>query len=309
MDHRPGAPSPVMAAHPAILELRWLVFLRVVALGSLSKTAAALDMPQSMVSRHVAQLEQQCGERLFRRTGRGVVLTEVGELLLPRIVELAAGAERLADDIRSVRGQPVGEVLVGLLPTAVGRYAGPLFAAVRAQMPGVRLHLSEGASAQLDEHLHEGRLDLAIVLREQAGLAEDEALLARLPLHVVGPAGDPLFNGPDLPFAALDGLPLVVPARPHLLRARLDRLGATHALRLAVAVEVDSVRLQYEVAAAGGGYAIAAAPPGHDPRLAAARIISPVLERCVVLAVSPRRPHTRATRAVHHLIRTLADGL
>lgn len=310
IDQRSGHTLPAQSANPAIIELRWLVFLHVVAQGSLSKTAAALDMPQSMVSRHIAQLEQQCGERLFRRTGRGVVLTEIGEQLLPRIAELAAGAERLADDIRSVRGQPVGEVMVGLLPTAVARYAGPLFAAVRAQMPGVRLHLSEGASAQLDEHLREGRLDMAIVLREEAGPCDDEALLARLPLHVVGPAGDPLFNTGALPFAALAGLPLVVPGRPHLLRARLDRLGAEHALRLDVAVEVDSVRLQYEVAAAGGGYAIAAAPPpGQDRRLAAARIISPVLERCVVLAVSPRRPHTRATRAVQRLICTLAGGL
>lgn len=297
------------APDPAIIEQRWLVFLRVVAVGSLSKAAAALDMPQSMVSRHIAQLEQQCGERLFRRTGRGVVLTEVGEQLLPRISELAAGAERLADDIRSVRGQPVGEVMVGLLPSAVGRLAGTLFAAVRAQMPGVRLHLSEGASAQLDEHLREGRLDMAVVLREDGDRANDEDVLARLALHVVGPAGDPLLAHGELPFAALAGLPLVVPGRPHLLRARLDRLGAEHALPLNVAVEVDSVRLQYEVAAAGGGYAIAAAPPaGQDGRLAAARIVSPELERYVVLAVSPRRPHTRASREVRRLICGLAPS-
>ena len=294
---------------PAIIEQRWLVFLRVVGVGSLSKAAAVLDMPQSMVSRHIAQLEQQCGERLFRRTGRGVVLTEVGEQLLPRISELAAGAERLADDIRSVRGQPVGEVMVGLLPSAVGRLAGPLFAAVRAQMPGVRLHLSEGASAQLDEHLREGRLDMAVVLREDGDLANDEDLLERLALHVVGSAGDSLLADGELAFSALAGLPLVVPGRPHLLRARLDRLGAEHALPLNVAVEVDSVRLQYEVAAVGGGYAIAAAPPaGLDPRLAAARIVSPELERYVVLAVSPRRPHTRASREVKRLICSLATN-
>ncbi|MBY0240656.1 MAG: LysR family transcriptional regulator [Burkholderiaceae bacterium] len=308
--------TAAQAANPTIIALRWLVFLRVVAVGSLSKAAAALDMPQSMVSRHIAQLEQQCGERLFRRTGRGVVLTEVGEQLLPRISELAAGAERLADDIRSVRGQPVGEVMVGLLPAAVARYAGPLFAAARAQLPGVRLHLSEGASAQLEEHLREGRLDMAIVLREEAqagGTAGDtgtEDLLARMPLHVVGLAGDPLLAAGALPFSALDGLPLVVPGRPHRLRARLDRLGAEHTLRLDIAVEVDSARLQYEVAAAGGGYAIAAAPPpGQERRLAAARIISPMLERFVVLAVSPRRPHTRATRAVQRLIRAMADRM
>ncbi|SFV09268.1 LysR family transcriptional regulator [Pseudoduganella namucuonensis] len=296
------------AATPTIIDPRWRVFLRVVASGSLSKAAAALDMPQSMVSRHIAQLERECGERLFRRTGRGVHLTEVGELLLPRIARLAEEADALADDVRSVRGQPVGEVLVGMLPSAVGQYAGALFAAAREQMPGVRLHLSEGASAQLDEHLREGRLDMAIVLREDEAHVDDGHVLARLPLQLVGRLGDPLLAGGDVPLAALADLPLIVPSRPHVLRARLDRLGVEHGLRLRAAVEVDSVRLQYEVAAVGGGYAIAIVPPaGLDPRLAACRIARPVLERYVVLAESPRRPRTRASREVLRLIRQLAS--
>lgn len=296
------------AASPTIIDPRWQVFLRVVASGSLSKAAAALDMPQSMVSRNIAQLERQCGERLFRRTGRGVHLTEVGELLLPRIARLAAEADALADDVRSVRGQPVGEVLVGMLPSAVSQYAGALFSAAREQMPGVRLHLSEGASAQLDEHLREGRLDMAIVLREDEAHVGEDHVLARLPLQLVGRHGDPLLADGDVPLAALSDLPLIIPSRPHVLRARLDRLSAEHGVRLRASVEVDSVRLQYEVAAAGGGYAIAIVPPaGLDPRLSACRIARPVLDRYVVLAESPRRPQTRASREVLRLIRQLAS--
>jgi DNA-binding transcriptional LysR family regulator len=73
------------AGTPTLVDARWLVFVRVAALGSLSKAAAVLDVPQSIVSRNVALLERECGERLFRRTGRGVVLTELGEQLLPRV--------------------------------------------------------------------------------------------------------------------------------------------------------------------------------------------------------------------------------
>lgn len=114
----------------------------------------------------------------------------------------------------------------------------------------------------------------------------------------------------ELPVAELSGLPLVVPARPHLLRARLDHLAIEHGLRLQVAIEADSVQLQYEAAAAGAGYAIASIAAGRiDARLASARIVQPELERFVVLAESPRRPHTRATREVHQLVCTLADQL
>lgn len=299
-----------VAGAPTIVDPRWLVFLQVSASGSLSRAAAALDMPQSMVSRHIAQLEQQCGERLFRRTGRGVVLTEFGEQMLPRVTRLAAEADALADDIRSARGQPAGEVLLGLLPSAVNHYAGPLFAAARAQLPAVRLHLTEAASAQLEEHLREGRLDMAVVLKEDEASIGDCHVLARVPLHLVGPRGDAVVANGDVPLAALTGLPLVVPGRPHLLRARLDRLASEHGVALQAAVEVDSVRLQYEVVAAGGGYAIASVLPGKlDARLASSRIVDPVLERFVVLAESPRRPQTRATRAVRRLVSAVADAL
>ncbi|MDA0570325.1 LysR family transcriptional regulator [Burkholderia gladioli] len=307
---KPARADPPAADAPTIIDPRWLVFLQVSASGSLSKAAAALDMPQSMVSRNIAQLEQQCAERLFRRTGRGVVLTEFGEQMLPRVTRLAAEADALADDIRSARGLPAGEVMLGLLPSAVDHFAGPLFAAVRAELPAVRLHLTEAASAQLEEHLREGRLDMAIVLKEDAAGIGDCDVLARVPLHLVGRRGNSVVESGDVPLAALSGLPLVVPGRPHLLRARLDRLAAQHALALQAAAEVDSVRLQYEIVAAGGGYAIASVLPGKlDARLASSRIVEPVLERFVVLAESPRRPHTRATRAVRRLLCGLADAL
>lgn len=297
-------------ASPTILDPRWSVFLSVAISGGFSRAASALDMPQSMVSRSIAQLEMQCGERLFRRTGRGVVLTEFGEQTLPRVAQLTADAEALADSIRNARGQPVGEVRVGLLPSAVKRFAGPIYAAARSQLPGVRLHLTEGASAQLEEHLREGRLDMALVLREDRSAVCSDHVIARIPLHLVGLPGQPPLGASEVPLTMLDGLPLVVPSRPHLLRARLDRLAAEHALSLVVAAEADSVDLQYAVAAAGGGFAIASVLAGQlGDKLVSARIVQPELERFVVLVESPRRPSTRATDSIKRLIHQVARML
>lgn len=313
----PEVAQPVSAGTPEeptdswpVLDARWRVFLRVTEAGSLSKAALALAMPQSMVSRAISYLERQCGERLFVRTGRGVVPTDFAAQLLPRVARLAADADALIEDIRAARGQVMGDVLVGLLPSAVVRYAGPLAAVVRERMPALRLHLIEGASAQLEEHLQEGRLDMAVVLREDRAGVGDAHLLARMRLHLMGPRGHPVLAAGQVTLASLSGLPLVLPARPHLLRTRLDRLAAEHGLPFHVAVEADSSRLQYEVAASGAGFAITSIAAGEpDPRLSAALIVEPELERFVVLAESPRRPHTRATREVLRLICGMATGL
>ncbi len=305
--HVPPATIPDVRPYPAVVDPRWRVLLCVAGAGSLSKAALVLSKPQSMVSRTVTQLERECGERFFVRTGRGVQPTEFAIQLLPRVARLVADADALVEDMRGASGQPMGDVQLGLLPSAVRRFAGPLALAVRERMPGVRLHLVEGASAQLEEQLREGRLDMAVVLREDAASVRDERLIARVPLHLIGPRGDALLAGGQIELARLSRLPLVLPARPHLLRARMDRLAAEHGLQLLVASEADSVQLQYEVAAAGAGYAIASFAAGmRDARLAAARIVQPELERFVVLAESPRRPHTRATREVMALVCALA---
>jgi LysR family transcriptional regulator, nitrogen assimilation regulatory protein len=287
----------------SILDPKWQAFLKVAELGSLTRAAAAFDVPQSMVSRHIAQLERLCGARLFRRTGRGVVLTELGQRLFPRLQALVADADRLLDDIQTSGGEPIGEVLVGLLPSTVPRVASELFAQVRERFPQVRLHLSEGASAALEEQLREGRVDMALLLREGEP-GPDEPVIMQRALRLVGRRDDPLLRRSTIAFGALAGLPLVVPSRPHPLRARLDHLCESRGVSLACAVEADSIRLQHEIAAGGGGYAITSGllERGDEERLAMARIVKPELVRKVVLASTLRRPHTLATREVQRLI-------
>src|SRR4249920_2223508 len=102
---RDGVPTLV------VVDPRWRVLLTVVEAGSLSKAALVLSMPQSMVSRAVGQLERESGERLFVRTGRGMQPTEFATQLLPRVARLVADADVLLEEMRSARGQPMGNVL------------------------------------------------------------------------------------------------------------------------------------------------------------------------------------------------------
>ena len=294
-----------------ILDSKWHVFIKVAELNSLTRAAAAFDVPQSKISRHISDLERQCGARLFHRTGRGVRLTEFGLQLLPRIEALANQADQLEDDILTSGKTPMGEVRVGLLPSSVPKLASSLYSQVKDKFPRVQLHLCEGASASLEEQIAEGRIDMAILLREGDVSSSEESVLAQPRLLLVGLADDPLLKDPTVELAKIDGIPLVVPSRPHPLRARLENLARTKGLNIHCAVEADSIRLQHEVSAAGGGYAITSGlfELVGDNRLAASRIVKPELLRSVVLSQSIRRPSTLATREVQRLIEKVAPAL
>lgn len=294
-----------------LLDPKWSLFIKVAELGSISGAAAALDLPQSVVSRQISQLEVDAGARLFRRTGRGVVLTDFGEEVYPRVVRLRREADQLADDMRSRSGIPMGDVRFGLLPSAVSMLTGPLLSEVRQRWPQVRLHFMEGTSTQLEEWLNQGRLDLALLLREGGTARPDEAVLMQLSLCLVVPADHPFVARKSISFEQVARLPLVLPGEPHPLRATLATLARRRKITLAPAVEADSIWLQHEIVACGGGFAItggALAP--HDlRRLARVRIVRPVLSRAIVLGVTSHRPHTLATRSMEGLVRTRAPDL
>ncbi|PJI95826.1 LysR family transcriptional regulator [Acidovorax sp. 69] len=287
-----------------ILDAKWHLFAKVAELGSLSRASAALDMPQSVVSRHIAQLETESGSRLFRRTGRGVVLTELGERVYPRIKAMIRQAEQLADDIRSSRGIPMGEVRLGLLPSTVGLLAGRLYAKALEQFPEVQLHITEGSSAQLEEWLKEGRLDLAFLLREEDSARKDEPVLTRLRLVLIVPLTHELAGRRSIPFEDVLKMPLVLPSDPHPFRARIAALARQHGAVLRIGAEADSIHLQHEIAAHGGGFAITAGQltPLERKRLATVKIVQPVFSRSIVLGTTLHRPSTHASREIARLV-------
>jgi LysR family transcriptional regulator, nitrogen assimilation regulatory protein len=301
----PATARGSLSAALAMIESRWVLFIKVVELGSLTHAASVLNTTQSAISRQIAMLERECRDRLFRRTGRGVVLTDFGKRIYPRVKALTAQADQLAEDIRASSGKPLGEVRLGLLPFTVSRLAGTLYRAAAERFPDVRLHMTEGSSVQLEEWLNQGRLDLSQLLREGDAKNPGEVTLRRIPLCLVGPAGDPALHTGTIRFEEVVRLPLVLPAEPHLMRARLMSLAARRRVTLNVAVEADSTQLQRQIVTAGGGYAIMVAMAvlaSERDRFSLARIIEPELWRRVILSKTTLRPDTSAARAVAKLV-------
>ena len=88
----------------------WKLFIDAAERGSLSKVALAYGTSQPHISRQIGELEHECGGRLFQRTGRGVVLTELGQRVAPKVRAWMASTDQLANDVRTSAGTPIGRV-------------------------------------------------------------------------------------------------------------------------------------------------------------------------------------------------------
>ena len=186
-------------------------------LGGFARAAARLGRSQSAVSLQMRKLEEQVGVPLLRKQGRGLALTEAGDVALSYARRILA----LNDEaVAAVSGVDLaGAVRLGLpqdfaeawLPDALGRFA-------RAH-PQIRIEARVDRNAALLDDLAGGRLDLALLWGEET--RPGAMLLARLPIHWIG-RGDVTF-APDAP------LPLIVFASPCAFRsvalAALDHRG------------------------------------------------------------------------------------
>lgn len=290
----------------------WKLFVNAYELGSLSKVAAAYGTSQPHISRQLNALEEECGGRLFQRTGRGVVLTELGSRMLPKVRSWLNATEQLATDIRSTAGKPIGTVRLGILPSTSHPLVSTLYYRLREQYPLVRLIVREGQGAMLETWLENGSVDLAILFRYGSTARNGDVYLLEKPTYLVGAVGDALTSTPEVSFSALDNLPLVTFCRPNTWRDQLDQLAAEHGISLNVVVEADSLGLQTHIVADGGAYALlgpyATAAASSVSKLQASKLVDPVIPRYIALAMSPHGELTLACKAVMQLTKEIAES-
>lgn len=286
---------------------RWRLFAEVAELGSLSRAAGLRKTSQSVISRQIAGLERECRGPLFHRTGRGVVLTDGGKRLLPRVKALLENADELTRAAKGDVSVPNGLVRVGVMPSIAHPLVTQLFRRTREQFPGIQLRIFDGSGGQLNEWLESGQIDIAILFRYGSDARPEDHALATIESYLIGPADDPLLRKGSVRFAQLHELPLVLPGTPNAMRIVLDQLARQHGVSLRVQIQCDALATQKNLAAEAGVYAIlwrqAIAREMQEGRLRGAKIVDPGMTRTVTLCTSKRNPLTLACREVAKLIR------
>jgi DNA-binding transcriptional LysR family regulator len=188
-------------------------------LGGFNRAAKRVGRSQSAVSQQIRKLEEQFGEPLFRKAGRGLALTAAGEIVLgyaQRILDLndeAVAAVRGVAAQGSVRFGLPGDFAETWLPMALGRF--------KRTHPAVRVEASVDRNTTLIDRLDKGELDLALIFGR--GARSDAELLAKLPVFWIGTRTGKALSAPE------EGLPLAVFESPCSFRGAaitaLDRVG------------------------------------------------------------------------------------
>jgi DNA-binding transcriptional LysR family regulator len=130
---------------------------------SFSRAAEDLCVTQSAISQSIKNLENKIGVKLFRRSGKRVVLTPEGEKLHSLASEFLHGMGRTLDEIRYDKDGMSGKVRVGCL-TGIGKsLIAPELQKMVVDHPDLVMSLTFGFQEELIREFEDYKLDIAIL--------------------------------------------------------------------------------------------------------------------------------------------------
>jgi DNA-binding transcriptional LysR family regulator len=148
------------------------VFVRVAAQGSLSAAARSLGLSQTMVTKHIAAMENRLGVKLLHRSTRRLTLTEAGRAFLDSCERILVEIDEAEASVSADRVEARGTLRLNVPLTFGYREIAPALAEFSALHPAVTVEL--GLNDRYVELVEEG-WDLAV----RIGRLKDSALVAR----------------------------------------------------------------------------------------------------------------------------------
>jgi LysR family transcriptional regulator, transcriptional activator of nhaA len=233
-----------------------LYFWVVARKGSIVRASEELRLAHPTISGQIRRLEESLGEKLFRRTGRRLELTEAGGVALRYADEIFTLGREFVDTVKGrASGRPL-RLVVGvadvLPPSLVRRFLEPAFRL------GNSIRIVCRADKSVEEFLAEmalHRVDVVI-----ADGPAGPAIPVRAFNHLLGECGTSFFAAPKLAATirrrfplTLHAAPFLLPGAPSAVRRALEQWFDAQAIVPMVVAECDDSALAKDFGEDGMG--------------------------------------------------------
>jgi LysR family transcriptional regulator, transcriptional activator of nhaA len=222
--------------------------------GHLTRAAERLNLSQSALSSQVRKLEDQLGHKLFERRGRGLVLTEAGQVALDHADAIFSTGEELLSTLTNTGSHQ--RLRVGALATLSRNFQIRLLRPILGD-PDVEIVIRSGSLAELLAALEAHRLDVLLVnqvpLRD-AGTTWTAHLIDEQQVSLVGTPER--VGGQQTVAHILRTHPLIIPSADSGVRSGFDALTERLSIRPKIAAEVDDMAMMRVLAREDIGVAV-----------------------------------------------------
>lgn len=222
-----------------------------------ARSAKALHMSPSALTRCIQRIEAGLGQPVLARTKRSVALTRAGEIFRDHARAQLAAHARLVEALAAETDAPTGELRIACTVTACHSVLPKLLARYRARYPRIHLQLSTSDAARCLQRLENDEVDVAVVPEPDDPARELRFVrLAHTELSFIAPSADKeLTRRARLGGSHWAGLPVILPRRG-LERERIDAWLEQHGARPEVYAEVEGNEAILAMVALGCGVGV-----------------------------------------------------
>ncbi len=209
------------------LKLRHLeTFVEVARQMSVSRAAQVMNLTQPAVSRTLRELEDICGKQLVQKHGRGIRLTEFGDVFLRHAGSSLVAARNGLNALTSTNMSDGPPVRVGALPTVSATIIPDAVATYLESGMLNRLKIVSGDNRVLLNQLREGELDMVMgrlpAPENMQGLIFEPIYRDKVVFAVA--SDHPLAGLKNMPTDAIANYPVMMPNKGSVIRPFVDRL-------------------------------------------------------------------------------------
>ena len=228
-------------------------FKTVIESGGFSAAARRLHIAQPALSIAVRKLEQELELTLVHRGERRLTPTAEGEVLLEHARKLLDLAEAAELEMRELRGLEKGEVRLGI-PSMLGSYYfPPILMGFKHRFPDLRLSVYEQGTRRLQQMIHDGELDLGVVVADSPPEALETRLLTREEMVACVPVDHPFATHSSISMEDFFSQELVVFKPGYFLREFVDRSSDREGQVPRIAFETNLIALTKSIVRQGFG--------------------------------------------------------
>ena len=226
--------------------------------GGVRKAAEELHVSQPSISAQLRVLEESLGQKLFRRSGRNLVLTETGQLVLNYADEIFSAGRELMNAVKQRPGKHPVRLNIGLTDAFPKLIAWQILrAAFRSDEP-VHVVCREGELGPLVNHLQAHRLDIVLADEPASSTLKTKTFNHRLGDSGLTFCAVPVLAAklrPNFP-QSLNGAPALLPATNMGMRAALETWFDTHEIHPRLVGEFEDSALMEVCSSGGRGFTV-----------------------------------------------------
>lgn len=235
------------------LQISLLRFQEVARCGSIRAAAERLFVTPSALSRELQKLEEDLGVTLFERRARGVALTAAGKVYLNHVRDTLNGIERMRSELDALQGLHRGHVSVLSVEGYASDFLAPVIAQFQDRYPNITFALRITGAGSVVEGIASGEADIGLVFNLQPTEEMHVALHMHVPLLAVMAPAHPLARRKSLSLSQLATQRLALPDTTFGMRRLIDLQSHMSKVRIAPALEANSLAVLRAFARTGGG--------------------------------------------------------